>query len=83
MDEGHTWFNGSVWHKAWPHKLYVGIYRPVTYISWSSDFALYMYLENYLMDEGHALDNESLWHKDWPHKIYVVTYRNDPKFSDR
>ena len=26
-----------------------------TYITWSSDFALY--LENYLMDEGRTLDN--------------------------
>ena len=30
----------------------------VTYISWSSDFALY--LEDYLMDEGHTLDNGSV-----------------------
>ena len=65
MDEGHTWYNGSVWHKDWPHKIYIDL----TYISWSSNFALY--LENYLMDEGHALDNGSVWHKDWPHKIYV------------
>ena len=30
----------------------------VTYISWSSDFALY--LEDYLMDEGHTLDSGSV-----------------------
>ena len=24
MDEGHTWYNGSVWHKDWPHKIYIG-----------------------------------------------------------
>ena len=29
------------------------ICRPVTYISWSIDFALYMYLEDYLMDKCH------------------------------
>ena len=34
------------------------IYRSVTYISWSSDFAIY--LENYLMDEDHTLDNGSV-----------------------
>ena len=34
------------------------IYRLVTYISWPSDFALY--LENYLMDEGHTLDYGSV-----------------------
>ena len=34
------------------------IYRSVTYISWSSDFA--MFLENYLMDESHTLDNGSV-----------------------
>ena len=61
MDEGHTWYNGSVWHK--------GIWRSVTYISLSSDFALYP--ENFLMDEGHTLDNGSVWHKDWPHK-YIL-----------
>ena len=66
IDEGHTRYNGSVWHKDWSHKY---IFRSVTYISWSSDFALY--LEDYLMVEGHTLDIESVWHKDWPHKIYV------------
>ena len=30
----------------------------IIYISWSSDFALY--LENYLMDEDHTLDNGSV-----------------------
>ena len=34
------------------------IYRSVSYISWSSDFVLY--LENYLMDEGQTLDNGSV-----------------------
>ena len=48
---------------------HINIYRSVTYISWASDFALY--LENYLMDEDHTLDNGSVWHKDWPHKIYI------------
>ena len=24
MDEGHTWNNGSVWHKHLPHNIYVG-----------------------------------------------------------
>ena len=38
-------------HEYWPQ-------GPLTYISWSSDFALY--LENYLMDEGHNLDNNSV-----------------------
>ena len=41
----------------------------MTYISWSSDFALY--LEDYLMDEGHTWYNVSVWHKGWPHKIYI------------
>ena len=41
----------------------------VTYISWSSDFALY--LEDYWMVEGHTWYNGSVWHKDWPHKIYI------------
>ena len=60
MDKDHTWYNGSVWYKDWPHKIY--IYRWVTYISWSSDFALY--LENYLMDEGHTLDK--IYAGQWP-----------------
>ena len=109
MDQCPAWYDGSVWHKDWPHKIYVSqrpifhgpvilpyilktiwwmkvtldimdqcdakidhikyIYRSLTYISWCSDFALY--LENYLMDEGHTSDNGSVWHKDWPHKICV------------
>ena len=24
MDECHTWYNGSVWHKDWSHKIYIG-----------------------------------------------------------
>ena len=40
----------------------------VTYISWSSNFALY--LEDYLID-GHTWYNGSVWHKGWPHKIYI------------
>ena len=36
MDECHIWYNGSVWRKDWPHKLYVG-HRPI--FQWFSDFA--------------------------------------------
>ena len=57
MDEDRTWYNGSVWHKDWPHKIYIS--------GWPT------YLENCLMDEDHTLNNGSEWHKDWPHKIYV------------
>ena len=24
MDECHNWYNGSVWHKDWSHKIYIG-----------------------------------------------------------
>ena len=37
MDEHYTWDIGSVWHKQWPETMYA-----VIYISWSSDFALYL-----------------------------------------
>ena len=43
--------------------------RSVSYISWSSDFALY--LEDYLMDKCHNWNIGSIWCKDLPHKIYV------------
>ena len=33
MDEHHSWYNGSVWHKNWPHQVCVGqwpkFYGPV------------------------------------------------------
>ena len=48
---------------------YVYICRPVTYISWSSDFALY--LEDYLMDKCRNWNVGSMWWKDLPHKTYV------------
>ena len=48
-------------------KLY--ICRSVTYISWSSDFALY--LEDYLMGKCHNWNIGSMWCKDLPHKMYV------------
>ena len=47
MDEYYTSDVGSVWHRHWPELLY----RSVTYISWLSDFALY--LEDYLLDKYH------------------------------
>ena len=49
------------------------IYRSMTYILWSSDFALY--LEDYLMEKCFTWDNGSVWHKDWPRKrCGSVTY---------
>ena len=45
------------------------ICRTVTYISWSSDFALY--LEGYLMGKCHNWNIGSMWCKDLPHKMYV------------
>ena len=43
--------------------------KSVTYISWSSDFVLY--LEDYLMDECCTGDIDSVWHKHSPWIIYV------------
>ena len=45
------------------------ICRLVTYISWSSDFALY--LEDYLINKCHNWNIGSMWSKDLPHKMYV------------
>ena len=45
------------------------ICRSVTYISWSSDFALY--LEDYSLDVCHNWNTESMWCKDLPDKMYV------------
>ena len=45
------------------------ICRSVTYISWSSDFALY--LEDYLKDKCHNWNTGSMWCKDLPDKLYV------------
>ena len=43
--------------------------RSVTYISWSSDFALC--LEDYLMGKCHNWNIGSMWCKDLPNKMYV------------
>ena len=45
------------------------ICRLVVYISFSSDFALY--LEDYLMNKCHNWNIGSMWCKDLPHKMYV------------
>ena len=45
------------------------IYTSVTYISWSSYFALY--LEDYLMDKCYNWNIGSMWCKDLPHKMCV------------
>ena len=65
IEECHIWYNGSVWHKDWHHKIYIGqwpiFHGPVTLVT----------LEDYLIEECHTWDNGSIWHKDWPHKIYI------------
>ena len=45
------------------------ICRSVTYISWSSDFVLY--LEDYLLDKCHNWDTGSMWCKNLPHQMHV------------
>ena len=50
------------------------ICRSVTYISWSSDFALY--LEDYLMGTCHNWNIGSMWCKDLPHKMYDGQWPN-------
>ena len=53
---------------------YIHVCRSVIYISWSSDFALYMYLEDNLMDKCHNWNIGSMWCKDVPHKMYLVQW---------
>ena len=53
--------------------------RSVIYISWSSDFALY--LEDYLMDRCHNWNIGSMWCKDVPHKMYIYVVQW-PTFHD-
>ena len=57
------WFSGT------QTLTWIYVCRSVTYISWSSDFALY--LEDYLMDKCHNWNIGSMWCKDLPHKMYV------------
>ena len=49
------------------------ICRSVTYISWSSDFALY--LEHWLMGKCHNWNTGSMWCKDLPNKMYVGQWK--------
>ena len=65
MDEHHSAYSGSVWHRDWPHQVYVGQWH----ILWSSDFAFY--LEDYLMEKYCIWDNGSVWHRDRRCKIYM------------
>ena len=44
----------------------------MTYISWSTDFVLY--LKDYLMDECFVLDNETMWHELWLQNKYRSTW---------
>ena len=55
----YFWDYGSVWH-IWPQNKC----RSLTYISWSSDFALY--LEDYLMFQHHYLGLRVRNPKFWP-----------------
>ena len=44
----------------------------MTYISWFSDFALY--LEYYLLDKCHTWDISSLWPDCWRHNISLLVW---------
>ena len=68
IDEHHPW---GLWHSVTGSVTPKLMYVNVTYISWSTDFALY--LKDYLM-ECHILDNEIVWHKLWPQNKYNMTY---------
>ena len=48
--EHHHWDYESVWPDIWPQNIWRSL--TVTYISWSSDFALYF--QDYLVDECHT-----------------------------
>ena len=60
LDKCHTWDISSLWPDYWRQNVSVG----VTYISWFSDFALY--LEYYLLDKCHTWDITSMWPNEWP-----------------
>ena len=60
LDKCHTWYISSLWPDYWSQNISVG----VTYISWFSDFALY--LEYYLLDKCHTWDISSMWPNEWP-----------------
>ena len=69
MDECCTGDIDSVWHKHWTETI---VCRPVTYLSLSSDFALY--LEDYLMDKCNNWNTGSMWCKDLLHEMYVCQW---------
>ena len=60
LDKCHTWDISSLWPDYWRQNISVC----VTYISWFSDFALY--LEYYLLDKCHTWDITSMWPNEWP-----------------
>ena len=51
----------------------------MTFISWSSDFALYLY--DYLMEKCHILDISSMWHKSdlkiWLGQCDLISWSSD------
>ena len=68
LDKCHTWDISSLWPDYWRQNIYVG----VTYISWFSDFALY--LEYYLLDKCHTWDISSLWPDYWRQNISLLVW---------
>ena len=65
MDEHHSWYNGSVWHKDWPRQVCVGqwpiFYGPV----------ILLHILKTIWCRCCTWDNGSVWLKDRPCKIYV------------
>ena len=66
MDEHHSWYDGSVWHKDWPHQVYVGQW-PLFY---GPQILLHIlktvWWRNVVLGIMDQCDN-----KDRPRKIYV------------
>ena len=49
MDEHHSWYNGSVWHRDWPHQVYVGqwlIFYFASYLEVCLMEKLFLYFKN-------------------------------------
>ena len=53
------------WFSVTQTLTWIDVYMSVTFISWSSDFALY--LEYYLLNKYHNWDIGFMWYKDLPH----------------
>ena len=79
MDECHTWYNGSVWHKDLPNKIYVGqwpIFHGPVILPYICKTIWWMQIILDIMDQCDTKIDHTKYRGQWPtfHGPVILSY---------